>query len=233
MSNSWEHAAGMADKHANSGGMFVRLTGDGDSIVGAFCGEPFPREVVWTGERYETYDPDVHHDKKPSLRVMLNFFVPAEHDMKVIEGGTVWFKDLLKVRDKYGLDRWLFEIQRHGESGNPKTKYTILPEEKLSAEQQDEIADMGLHDLASLVDGSGGDGGDDPPIDADTAAKLVARLKTLPRSDVNTFLDQFKVTRVRDLRRSDVEAARQLLGGLEARARRQVEPEQAEVDPFA
>ena len=46
-------------------------------------------------------------------------------------------------------------------------------------------------------------------------------------------LDQFKVQRVRDLRKSDVEAARQLLGGLEARARRQTEPEQAEVDPFA
>jgi hypothetical protein len=61
----------------------------------------------------------------------------------------------------------------------------------------------------------------------------VARLKTLPRADVNSFLDQFKVTRVRDLRKSDVEAARQLLGGLEARARRQAEPEQTEVDPFA
>lgn len=221
MSNSWDHAAGMADKHANSGGMFVRLANDGDSIVGAFCGEPFPREVVWTDERYETYDPDVHHDKKPSLRVMLNFYVPAENDMKVIEGGTVWFKDLLKVRDKYGLDRWLFEIQRHGEAGNPKTKYTILPEEKLSAEQTDEIVGLELHDLAMLVDGSASGGDDDPPIDADAAVQLVARLKALPRSDVNTFLDQFKVQRVRDLRKSDVKAARQLLGGLEARASKQ------------
>ena len=231
MNNSWDHAAGMADKHANSGGMFVRLTGDGDKIIGSFCGEPFPREVVWTGDRYETYDPDVHTDKKPSLRVMLNFYVPAEHDVKVIEGGTVWFKDILKIRDKYGLDVWLFEIQRHGEAGNPKTKYTILPEEKLDSAQLDEISSIGLHDLASLVDGNGN--GDDPPIDADTAAELVARLKALPRSEVNTFLEQFKVQRVRDLRKSDVEAARQLLGGLDARARRQAEPEQAEVDPFA
>lgn len=232
MSNSWDHAASMADKHANSGGLFVRLNGDGDSIVGAFCGEPFPREVVWTGERYETYDPDVHTDKKPSLRVMLNFYAPAEHEMKVIEGGTVWFKDLLKVRDKYGLERWLFEIQRHGDAGNPKTKYTILPEEKLSAEQLEEIAGLGLHDLASLVDG-GSDGEDDPPIDSSTAAQFVSRLKALPRADVNTFLSQLKVQRVRDLRKSDEEAARQLLGGLEARARRQAEPDQGEVDPFA
>jgi hypothetical protein len=230
MSNSWDQAAGMADKHANSGGIFVRLTGDGDSIVGAFCGEPFPREVVWTGERYETYDPDVHTDKKPSLRVMLNFYVPAEHDMKVAEGSAVWFRDILKLRDKYGLERWLFEIQRHGEAGNPKTKYTILPEEKLDAAQLDEIAGLGLHDLAGLVDG---DGEDDPPMDADTVAQLVSRLKVLPRTDVNTFLTQLKVQRVRDLRRSDEEAARQLLGGLEARARGRAEPDQAEVDPFA
>ena len=51
----------------------------------------------------------------------------------------------------------------------------------------------------------------DTAILADAAAQLVARLKTLPRSDVNTFLDQFKVQRVRDLRKSDVEAARQLM----------------------
>jgi hypothetical protein len=132
--NAWDTASRLADKHANQGGIFVRLTSNGDKIVGAFCGEPFAREVVWTGERYETYDPSVHTDKRPSLRVMLNFFVPAEGDMKVIEGGTVWFKDVLKVRDKYGLDKWLFEIERHGEADDPKTTYSILPEEKLDDE---------------------------------------------------------------------------------------------------
>jgi len=234
MSNAWDQAAGMADKHANSGGIFIRLTGDGDKIVGAFCGEPFPREVVWNGERYEDFDPDVHTDKRPSLRVMLNFFVPAEGEMKVIEGGTVWFKDVLKVRDKYGLDKWLFEVERHGEAGDPKTTYTILPEEKLDDAHKGEIAGAGVHDLGALVSGDGGGGGgEDPPIDAETAAGLVTRLKALPRSEVNTFLEQFKVQRVRDLRQSDVEAAGQLLGGLEARARRQAAPAQTEVDPFA
>lgn len=139
---------------ANLGRIFVYLANDGDKVVGAFCGEPFPREVVWTGERYETYDPDVHSGKQPSLRVMLNFFVPAEGEMKVIEGSTVWFKDVLRVRDKYGLDKWLFEIERHGEAWDRKTCYTILPEAKIDAEMRDEIADIGLHDLASLVDES-------------------------------------------------------------------------------
>ena len=220
MSNAWDHAAGMADKHASSGGIFIRMTGNGDRVIGAFCGEPFPREVVWTGDRYETYDPDLHTDKRSSLRVMINFYVPAERDMKVIEGGVAWFKDVLKVRDKYGLDKWLFEVERHGEAGDPKTTYTILPEEKLTAEFRDEIAGAGPHDLGALVSGDGG-GGEDPPIDAEAAVDLVTRLKALPRADVNTFLEQFKVQRVRDLRQSDMEAARQLLGGLDARLRRQ------------
>ena len=76
--NAWDTASRLADKHANQGGIFIRLAANGDKVVGAFCGEPFAREVVWTGERYETYDPAVHTDKRPSLRVMLNFFVPAE-----------------------------------------------------------------------------------------------------------------------------------------------------------
>ena len=231
MRNAWEQAAGMAEKHANSGGIFIRLASNGDKVVGAFCGEPFPREVVWMGDRYETFDPELHTDKRPSLPVMLNFYVTAEHDMKVIEGGTVWFKDVLKVRDKYGLDKWLFEIERHGEAGDPKTTYTILPEEKISSAQKDEIASIGLHDLAGLSEGDGE--GDDPLIDDKFAADLIARLKALPRSSVNAFLEQLRVQRVRDLRASDVDVAKELLGGLEARARRQGETVRTEVDPFA
>lgn len=184
--NAWGTASRLADKHANQGGIFVRLTSNGDKIVGAFCGEPFAREVVWTGERYETYDPSVHTDKCPSLRVMLNFFVPAEGDMKVIEGGTVWFKDVLKVRDKYGLDKWLFEIERHGEAGDPKTTYSILPEEKLDDDLRGQIAGAELHDLAALSSGDANadKGGDKPagkpssggPIDPRDASQFVGRL---------------------------------------------------------
>ena len=114
MNNAWDQVKLLIEQHDNQGGIFVRLTNNGDKIVGAFCGEPFPREVVWTGDRHEDFDPDVHTDGQPDLRVMLNFFVPAESAMKVIEGGMVWFKDVLRVRDKYGLDRGFFEIERHG-----------------------------------------------------------------------------------------------------------------------
>jgi len=235
MSNAWDKARTLADKHANQGGLFVRLANDGDKVVGVFCGEPFAREVVWTGERYETFDSDSaeHSDKRPSLRVMLNFFVPAEGAMKVIEGGTNWFKDVLKLRDKYGLEKWLFEIERHGDAGNPKTSYSILPEEPIPEEVRARVAQAELNDLARLAEAGGAPAPTSGPIDAQVAAEIVARLKALPRAEVDTFLTQFGVQRVRDLKASDEPAARQLLGGLEARARQQTAPAAAEVDPFA
>lgn len=152
MADAWERAKTMADKHANPGDIFVRLTNDGDKIVGAFCGDPYPREVIWTGERYEPFDENnsAHLVKRPSLRVMLNFYVHAVGAMKIIEGGTVWFKDVLKVRDKYGLDKWLFEIERHGDAGDPTTTYSIFPEERIDDEMRARIAAADRHDLRDI-----------------------------------------------------------------------------------
>ena len=241
--NAWESASRLADKHTNQGGIFIRLAANGDKVVGAFVGEPFAREVVWTGERYETFDPAVHTDKRPSLRVMLNFFVPAESDMKVIEGGTVWFKDVLKVRDKYGLDKWLFEIERHGDAGDPKTTYSILPEEKIDDAMRARIRDAEAHDLAALSSGDGATdkGGPKPAtpsapassggaIDPRVASELVGRLKSLPRSDVDAFLGELGVKRVRDLKASDVPAAKRALDRLEAAAK---PADDDSIDPFA
>lgn len=241
MTTAWDLATTMADKHANSGGIFVRLAANGDKIIGAFCGEPYAREVIWTGERYEQFDENnsSHQGKRPSLRVMLNFYVPAEGVMKVIEGGTVWFKDVLKVRDKYGLDKWLFEIERHGDAGDPKTTYSILPEEKLDDEMRARIAAAEPHDLKSIGAGNDDDNGKNSattkkpsnaagPIDPRVAGDLVAKLKALPRSDVDAFLAEFGVQRVRDLEAKHETSARAFIDQLLAK---QSQPE--EVDPFA
>lgn len=234
MTNAWDAAKGLADKHANSGGVFVRLANDGDKVTGVFCGEPYAREVIWTGERYETYDPKntAHQSesKRPSLRVAINFFVLTEGALKVIEGGTQWFKDVLKVRDKYGLDKWSFEIERHGDSGDPKTKYTILPEEKIDDQLRARLTKAELHNLEAVVLNGGASGSndvvDDGPIDPAVVADFVARMKALPRSDVDALLGELGVQRVRELRASDVSRVRAVLakyeGGLNG-----------ELDPFA
>jgi hypothetical protein len=129
----------------------IQLASTKCKFVGAFVGEPFAREVVWTGERYETFDPAIHTDKRPILRVMLNFFVPAESAMKVIEGGTVWFKDVLKVRDKYGLDKWLFEIDYQREVGDERAICSIWPEKKIDDAMRARIRTMPIFDLPEFV----------------------------------------------------------------------------------
>ena len=230
--NARQHAE-MNGEHATSKNIFIRLANNGDKVVGVFCGDPFPNEVVWNGERYETFDPEIHTDKPPSLRVMVNFYVPAEHRMRVVEGGLTWFQSVVRVRDEYGLDKRLFQIERHGQAGDPLTVYAITPKDEITIALQREIAAAGLHDLAALVAGRGDYRDEDPPIGGDAATELFERLGRLPRRDADIFLKQFRVQRVRDLRVSDLEAARQLLGGIEARARRTAPPPRSEVDPFA
>ncbi len=234
--DAWENASQLAEKHANQNGVFVRLASHGDKVVGAFCGDPFAREVVWSGERYETFDPSLHKDKRPSLRVMLNFYVPAESAMKVIEGGTVWFKDVLKVRDKYGLDKWLFEIERHGESGDPKTTYSVLPEMRIDSVLQALLSQIALNDLAALASGESPElsddaalaplGGANGPIAAPVVAQLIERLKALPRSEVEAFLKHFGIGRVREMTARNLAEAMRVLAQLER-------THTAPVDPFA
>ena len=154
--NMWDAAELMAEKQAEGGGKFIRLKNDGDKIVGAFCGDPHTRYVLWTGERVEDYDPSnpAHKDQKPSLRIMVNFYVPAENAMKVYEGGVKWFRDVAKVRAKYGLDKWTFEIERHGVVGDNKTTYSILPDEKVDVAKMIEESGQSLHDLSALNAGA-------------------------------------------------------------------------------
>jgi hypothetical protein len=238
MASIWDRAKDLIEKHASNANVFLRLANDGDKVTGVFCGEPYPREVIWVGDRYETYDPkNPAHEgdsKRPSLRVALNFFVLPEGVMKVFEGSGQWFKDVMKVREKYGLEKWSFEIERHGESRDTKTKYTILPEERVDDQLRARIARTPLHDLEAMVlDGEGSSGepapssaSADESIHQGVASDLIQRMKALPLSDVTSLLGELGVQRVRDLRTSDVDRAYRLL---EKYAGGPAE----EIDPFA
>lgn len=246
MSNGWDQAMGIADRQADSGsGMFVRLANDGDKIVGAFLGDPYARETHWTGERYQVCTGEgcssCLSGKRPNMRVSMNFYVPATKELKIIEGGFTWFKSLIKARDKYGLDKWLFEVERHGTAGDMKTSYTILPEEKLTSEHTKEIDALRLHDLPQAVSSNSDDsdsndknikGSGGEPIDSGLAGQLAERLKALPRDAVDTFLAKFDIQRVRDLKVSQEKAATAFVATL---ADKHAPPggKGGEVDPFA
>jgi hypothetical protein len=207
----------MAEKHASTGGIFVRLANDGDKVVGAFCGEPDAREVHWTGERYEECAGPgcalCGAGTRPSLRVTINFWVAAENAMKVMEGGTMWFRDVLAVKDKYGLDRWTFEVKRVGKPKDPKTKYAILPETNLDEATKKRIAACPLHELAALgrVDAHEPAATDARTVTLAEANELLEELHDLSKPEVERFFAAFKIPRLRDLHAEDLAAARSYL----------------------
>lgn len=234
MESAWSTAKGLIEKHAAANGVFVRLANNGDKVTGVFCGEPFAREVIWTGDKYEIYNADnpAHQStgKRPSLKVAINFFVLPEGEMKIVEGSTQWFNDLLKVRDKYGLENWSFEIERHGEAKDPKTKYSILPEDKIDSQLRARIAGAELHDLMAVLlneaDAKKDDSPPDTPIDSTAATEIVTRLKRLSRNDVESILGELGVERVRELKKADVNRALNIIARYESGV-------DDEVDPFA
>ena len=183
-----------------------------------------------------------------SFRVALNVALYDSKEVKVLEQGVMFFKDLVRVREKYGLEKWAFEIQRHGAAKDPKTTYSILPEHQLSVEQQKAFQALPQHDLAKLYSGEadgGAKGGQsldsydkksdakgDGTVAPNVAQGLVTALKALPREATDKFLAKFGVQRIKDLPTSQVEKARAFVEQLQTESAAPAAAE-TEVDPFA
>ena len=245
----WQQTEEMAKKHDQGGSLWLKLAGDGDKAVVVFLGEPHPREVAFVDGKYVDVDDAMKASGvKASLRVALNVALYDSKEVKVLEQGVMFFKDLVRVREKYGLEKWAFEIQRHGAAKDPKTTYSILPEHQLSAEQQKAFQALPQHDLAKLYSGEGDGGGAkggqfldsfDKKADAkdglvapNVAQGLVTALKALPREATDKFLAKFGVQRIKDLPASQVEKARAVVEQLQTESAAPAADE-TEVDPFA
>ena len=245
MTNSmWQQTEEMAKKHDQGGSLWLKLAGDGDKAVVVFLGEPHPREVAFVDGKYVEVDEKMKAaGTKASLRVALNVALYDSKEVKVLEQGVMFFKDLVRVREKYGLEKWAFEIQRHGAAKDPKTTYSILPEHQLSVEQQKAFQALPQHDLAKLysgeADGGGAKGGQSldsydkkSAISPNVAQGLVTALKALPREATDKFLAKFGVQRIKDLPASQVEKARAFVEQLQTESAAPAAAE-TEVDPFA
>ena len=220
MTIGWEQAEQLSNKAMDGAGIYLRLANDGDKVVVAFRGEPYAREVHWTGAAYEECGgdgcPHCAAGVRTTVRVACNVYLLSDKTMKIIEGGPRWFGDLLKVRKKYGLETWAFEIERHGAANSPKTTYTILPDTKLDAQQQAHLAGLKLHDLArdtraaaeaAFVDDQQAAPAE-APIAVDVAKELHLLLKELPKPNVTEFFRTFGVNRVSLLQAVDEPRAR-------------------------
>ncbi len=232
--DAWAQAETMAKTAIESGGIFLRLANDRDKTVVAFRGEPYAHDVHWTGTSYEgCTGKDCHlcaSGTRATLRVACNVYVLREGTMKIMEGGARWFTDVLKVRNKYGLEKYAFEIERHGASGSPKTTYSILPDVPLDENLLRKMNGTELHDLKSeevqqtvAREASApavprepepvarSQSPFNPPIDIGPAREIHQQLKLLAKPDVDAFLGHFCITKITDLHARDEQAARKFI----------------------
>lgn len=221
MNTKYDNIIEEPDKSARSSSdPLIHLLNDRDSIVGAFVGNPLAREVHWGGYQYDDCSgvdcPYCRIGQSAQFRVSMNFFVPEKNEMRIIEGGDRWFRDLLKVRNKYGLDKWFFEVERRHDTSKSWPRYSILPDRKIGAAQLETIHSYKLHDLKAIFS--------QPDqtrcLDSEIVTEFTTRLNKLPSSDVAMFFQQLYVSNVSEIPAVDESAARQLLGGLEAWAKR-------------
>ena len=239
--NKWQQTEEMAKKHDQGSSTWLKLGNDGDKAVVVFLGGPFPREVCFVDGKYMPFDDKLKaQGLKPSLRVALNVALYDTKEVKVLEQGVTFFKDLVRVREKYGIEKWAFEIQRHGAAKDPKTTYSILPEHQLTPEQLKEFQGLKLNDLDKLY--SGGDESsslgsydrkDEGVIDAGTAQAIATQLKTMPREAADRFCKKFGVARIKDLPTAQVEKARAFVEVLASEFAAPAAADSHETDPFA
>jgi len=239
--SNWQRTEEMAKKHDLGSSTWLKLGSDGDKAVIVFLGEPHAREVCFVDGKYQAFDDKLKaQGLKPSLRVALNVALYDTKELKVLEQGVTFFKDLVRVREKYTLEKWAFEIQRHGAAKDPKTTYSLLPEHQLTPEQQKEFQGLKLQDLEKLYSGEGSgdslgsyDRKDDGVIDPGTAQAIAAQLKTMPREAVERFCKKFGITRIKDLPVAQVEKARALVEVLASEYAAPAAAGTPEQDPFA
>jgi hypothetical protein len=253
----WDKAKAHAEEANKRGGMFVKLENDGDKVVGVFIGDPHTQDTHWTGSGTEICTGEgckkCAAGERASFKAKMNFYTLSEtlgggktvevKKMQIMNLSLNTFKDVLKVRDKYGLDKRAFEVERKGKKGDTKTSYTVLPDMELSAEQRGEIASAKLHDLTK--DGAEEDAGDfnygvNAVISPESSAAIVGRLKLISASKperLQEFLTKFKVAKIKELKASEEKAALAWLDEAEGKgATPPPQPngaKQGEVDPFA
>jgi hypothetical protein len=248
---SWDDVQNRMERADDEASLWVKLKADGDSVVGVFRGDPYPHEVVWLGDRYVDADspdaaPALKSGKRPSLRITINLAARTESGWtaKVLELSSAFFKDIFKVRDKYGLADWSFEIQRHGAAKSTSTTYSVLPEDRLTDDDKKAIEALDLIDLKALYTESLDDAEKRSKAESfetyvtgekvadDVAGALITVLRELPEDATKRFLAKFEINRVRDLLAKDKAAAIAFLDVLEAEAKK-TDGGSDEVDPLA
>ena len=137
---SWDKAKEESEKADDS--IFIKLK-DGQAVSGVFAGDPYIFYSIFK-------DPKEYQEKVKgsSLKFKVNFVIKNQDGsfaLKIFQQGNTFLKDLLEMREEYGLD-YVYKIKRKG-TGKDDTKYHILPVKPLDDGQKQDISNLDLLDL--------------------------------------------------------------------------------------
>jgi hypothetical protein len=241
----WDAGIELEKKMALSDGIWMKLADDGAEATLAFIGDPFFREMFWEESRMVEFTPEHEaNGDRPSLRMSINVLNKATNKVQIFEQGVTFLRLLKKMKDRYHTagskllgERW-FTVQRDGAKGSQKTTYNIFPGDPLTKAELDRAMSMRIYDLEK-PEGDNNDspipfGGDDddpkPPVSGgrlindSVAADIIGRLKEMPESTTESFLNKFGVARIRDISELQQEHAIKAISAIAG---------PASADPFA
>lgn len=234
----------------SSNGIFLSLADDGDKALVVIeltkngqdhldCTEQYWNEKL---DKNEPYTKEHKAEgKRANPRYTFNVYLLSQGNgdkMKEVNERKLWstnaktFMTVLKVRDKYGLGKWVFEVERKGKK-KTRSDYQIMPEkeidggdypglrEKLAASPPLEFEVQGATNGASSsasTSSNGSNGATDNTASKEVITELLGRLKAIPREKAQQFLTRFGLEQVRGLKASDVAAAKLFVDQLEGKA---------------
>jgi len=208
---------------------FLKLENDGDRKSVYFAGEPHVRYVFWDGQQYQDWTESC--GQKKNMRASMNVIVCEVEDkkltivgVKVLEQGKRFFQNVSKRDKKYGIQDWIFEIERSGDKGDTDTSYDIDAEYELSDKERKQLEAVELIDLEAFYSELGNDGDkkkrekpereksakeDNTLISDEQRKTLVEMFKTFddPESEGKKFCKAFGITKVKELPKSKFKKA--------------------------
>lgn len=198
----WDAGQQLAEESSTS--IFLKLEDDGDKALGCFVGDPLCQQVFFSKKDNRYIDADSedgekyaakNKGKRPSFRFRINMLVlglgdeDTEFDLESIDlenarvmiyeqGVKVWRK-LCKAKNKYGLGKKVFELERNGKAGSTNTEYSLMPEGNVKDVDglAELIASIDLHDLTGQAVEE-----DDDDSDEVTSTKSSTKKKTAKKT---------------------------------------------------
>jgi hypothetical protein len=151
-SSSWDAVSKQVAATEDPGPSWLQLH-TGVPVVVAFIGDPWTYEALWT-TRWERFDPNdpLHAGCTPRLRIALACYDMATGKVCVMEGDVPWFKDVLRLREKYGLDGWCFELTLHDAETEPCPTISVLREQGLTLKERAHIGALPRYGIESLYE---------------------------------------------------------------------------------